>query len=384
MGASGVGSPTKGVAPDPSTQDACAARIETLALRPTIVRNAVIDLRSDTCSKPTDAMRRAMASAEVGDDVYGDDPTVLALEQRVAGVLGKEDAVFVATGTLSNQIGLRVHTQPGDQVLIEASAHVLLSESGAPAMLSGLTLRQIPGVRGTFTADQVARLVPVRHAFNPETLVAPIRLVSIENTHNVAGGTVWPIERIELVTSTARELGLATHLDGARLWNACARTGLSPSDYADHFDTVNVCLSKGLGAPIGSALAGSREVIARARHIKQALGGGWRQAGVIAAAALHALEHHRDRLQHDHANAARFARALAEMRAVEIDLDAVETNIVRFRLVSMEPGTFVERCYAQGLHMLPSGHGVRAVFHIGVSDDDTDQALEIVRSLLSA
>ena len=274
----------------------------------------MIDLRSDTVTLPTPAMREAMAAAPVGDDVYGDDPTVNGLEARTAELLGKEAAVFVPTGTMSNQIGVRAHTEPGDLVLIDQSAHIVRSESGAPAALSGVSMKPLPGRSGVFTAADVDDAVEPEHPFNPTHLESPPRLLCVENTHNGGGGTVWSLGRVEEVCVAARRHGLATHLDGARLWHASAATGVSEARYAAPFDTVNVCFSKGLGAPVGSALAGSQELVARARRFKQQFGGGFRQAGILAAAALHALEHHRDGLPADIARARALARGIARHR----------------------------------------------------------------------
>lgn len=339
----------------------------------------MIDLRSDTCSRPTRAMREAMLAAPVGDDVYADDPTVRALEERVAALLGKEEAVYMVTGSMANQVALRSHTESGDRILMEAGGHVFLSEGGAPAALSGLSVEQIPGVEGIFTVEQMEAALPRAHAFTPEWLESPVRLVCLENTHNLSGGVVLPLDAIAEVTGAARGHGLATHLDGARLWNACAFSGVEPGEYAAHFDSVSVCFSKGLGAPVGSALVGSRDFIHRARRFKQLFGGGWRQAGMMAAGASFAMEHHRERLVEDHENAAVFADGLVGMSGVEIDRGAVQTNIVRFALVERSAREFVDRCYADGLHVLPSGErGVRAVFHLDVSRGEAERAVEVV------
>ena len=343
----------------------------------------MIDLRSDTCSKPTEAMRQAMASADVGDDVYHDDPTVRALEAEVAELLGKEDAAYMVTGTMTNQIALRTHTEAGDQVVTEATAHIHLLEGGAPAALSGLTVLTLAGDRGIFTPEQVDAIVPRPHPFKPATLTPPVKLLCVENTHNVAGGTVWPLDAIGAVTRVARSHGLAAHLDGARVWNASAQSGVPPTDYAAHFDSVSVCFSKGLGAPVGSALAGSKAFIARARRFKQGFGGGFRQAGIVAAGALHALRHHRDRLPEDHEHAAVLAKGLADTPGISIDLDAVQTNIVRFRVTAMSSSEFVQRCHDGGLYMLPSGpERVRAVLCLNISRQDVVRALAIVRNAM--
>ncbi len=344
----------------------------------------MIDLRSDTCSRPTDEMRKVMAAAPVGDDVYGDDPTVRALEHRTAELLGKEEAVYMPSGTMTNQVALRTHTEAGDEVLMEADAHLYLLESGAPAALSGLMIRHIKGRHGIFTERQVDDAMRVEHPFQPTTSSPPTRLLCVENTHNLAGGTVWPIERIREVAGSARRHGLALHLDGARLWNACVRAGVPAAQYADHFDSVSVCFSKGLGAPVGSALAGRSEFVSRARRFKRMFGGGFRQAGIIAAGALHALEHHRELLARDHDNAADLANGLARLPGIEIDLETVQTNIVRFGVTSMTAGQFVEECMREGLSMLPSGRDqVRAVLYLNVTAPDIQRALEIVRSVVN-
>lgn len=345
----------------------------------------MIDLRSDTVTRPTEAMRAAMAGAEVGDDVYGDDPTVRALEERTAQILGKEAAVFMPTGTMSNQVALRAHTEAGDEILADASAHIFISEGGAPAGLSGIQIRGLPGVNGIFTGDDVLRAVRVPHRFNPKTLPPPTKLVAVENTHNGGGGTVWPFERIEEVARAARSRDLALHLDGARLWNASAATGIPEAKYASFFDTVSVCFSKGLGAPVGSALAGSSAFIERARRFKQMFGGGFRQAGVLAAAALYAVENHRRDLIVDHQNARRLASALAALPGIEIDVERVQTNIVRFRVTTLSPFDFVERCYAEGVHMLGSSPDrVRAVLHRDVSPGEIEVAISAIQRAVPA
>ena len=343
----------------------------------------MIDLRSDTVTQPTPAMREAMAAAPVGDDVYGDDPTVNALEARTAELLGKEAAVFVPTGTMSNQIGVRAHTEPGDLVLIDGSAHIVRGESGAGAALSGVSMKMLPGRDGIFTAADVEAAIEPPHPFNPIHLESPPRLLCVENTHNGGGGTVWSLGEVEEVCAAARGHGLATHLDGARLWHATAASGVAEARFAAPFDTVNVCFSKGLGAPVGSALAGSEELVARARRFKQQFGGGFRQAGILAAAAVYALDHHRDRLPSDIANARSLARGIAGIAGLEAGLDGVRSNIVRFRVTTMPAGTFATRCHAGGLHLLPQGEtGVRAVTHRDVAAPDVERALEVMRRVL--
>ncbi|HSF15723.1 MAG TPA: GntG family PLP-dependent aldolase [Vicinamibacteria bacterium] len=344
----------------------------------------MIDLRSDTVTKPTQEMRAAMARAEVGDDVYGDDPTVRRLEERTAEILGKESAVFMPTGTMSNQVALRTHTEAGDEVLADISAHVVTSEGGAPAGLSGILVRPLLGKHGIFTASDVLGAVRVPHPFYPRTLPAPTKLVCVENTHNGGGGTIWPLEGVREVALAARSRGLALHLDGARLWNASVATGIPESEYAAVVDSVSVCFSKGLGAPVGSSLAGRRDFIERARRFKQMFGGGFRQAGVLAAAALHALEHHRSELLEDHQKASELAAGLAALPGIDIDTNLVQTNILRFRVTSMTAAELVEGCFENGVHMLPSGEDrVRAVLHRDIRRSDVSKVLSILEKTLT-
>src|SRR5947199_5408497 len=267
----------------------------------------VIDLRSDTVTRPTPGMRAAMAAAEVGDDVFGEDPTVNRLQDRVAALLGKEAALFVPSGTMSNQVAVKAHTQPGDELLCESACHVYNFEAGGPAVLSGVTCRTIEGDHGILELSQLEDKIRAQNDHLVRT-----RIVSLENTHNRGGGRIYPLEKIQAISEWAHKNGLVMHLDGARLWNAVAASGVSAATWAANFDTVSVCFSKGLGAPIGSALAGSREFIARARRIRKLFGGGMRQAGIAAAAALHALDHHIDRLAEDHRNARVLAQAIAD------------------------------------------------------------------------
>jgi threonine aldolase len=309
---------------------------------------------------------------------------VNALERRTAEILGKEGAIYMPTGTMSNEVALRAHTEPGDEVLAEAGSHVIRYESGAPAALSGLIFRPLSGHNGTFTAEEVRQAVPIPHRFMPGTVLAPARLLCVENTHNGAGGTVWSIEATREVTAAAREHGLETHLDGARLWHASLATGTPEAEYASHFDSVSVCFSKGLGAPMGSALAGKAEFVARARRFKQMFGGGFRQAGIVAAGALYALERNRERLHEDHENARSLALGLEANGAFKIDVSLVQTNIVRFRVVTMSAPEFVDRCYEEGLHMLPMGPDhVRAVLHLGITRADVRAALSIMETVVA-
>ena len=340
----------------------------------------MIDLRSDTVTRPTPAMRAAMAAAEVGDDVLGDDPTVIALETRVAEVLGKEAAVYMPSGTMTNEVAVRTHTEPGDEIVLEAHAHIYYYEAGAPAALSGVSCRLIEGRRGVFGGDDV------RAALRPDNLHYPrTRLVCVENTSNSGGGKVWPMAALAEVEAAAREAGLKTHLDGARIWNAAAAAGVDVREIAAHFDSVSVCFSKGLGAPIGSALCGGAEFIARARRFRKLFGGGWRQAGIIAAGALHALQHHRGRLIEDHANAKALAEGLCGLPGLRLDPADVETNIVLFDVTAMPAADLARKLADAGVGVLAVAPAtIRAVTNLDVTADDIKQALEVFRSVLIA
>ena len=339
----------------------------------------MIDLRSDTVTQPTDAMRRAMADAEVGDDVFADDPTVRKLEETVAALLGKQDAMYVPSGTMSNQVALRLHTNPGDVVVAAAGAHIDTHEMGAANALAGLTVAQLPADRGTFLAQQVTAAFPDPPKTIPPHLMQPVTLVAVENTHNSAGGTIWPLEQLNEVSLAARAGGAATHMDGARLWNAAVASGISEAEYSVGFDTVSVCFSKGLGAPVGSALVGSKDLIATARRFKQMYGGGFRQAGIIAAGALYALNNHRDRLSDDHVSASRLAAGLVETPGIELDLASIETNIVYFDVTTKTAAQFCDDLLDNGVAMLPLGkHTVRAVTSLMVGSADIDAALKAI------
>ncbi len=343
----------------------------------------MIDLRSDTVTLPTPAMREAMAHAPVGDDVYGEDPSVKQLERRVAELLGKEDAVYVPSGTMSNQVALRTHTEPGDMAIMDGAAHMVINEGGGAAALSGVTVWRVSR-GGIFSGEDVEAALEVPHPFNPPNHAPRARLVCVEQTHNGAGGVVWPLAALQSVAEVARRQGLALHMDGARLWHAAAASGVTERAFAEPFDTVSVCFSKGLGAPVGSALVGTRSLVTRARRFKQMYGGGFRQAGILAAGALHALEHHRSRLGDDVRRARRLAEALATMEGIVVDLSRVQSNIVRFQVPGMGAAAFVDACHARGVHMLPGGNfGVRAVAHLGIDDADVDTALETIVAVLA-
>jgi threonine aldolase len=334
----------------------------------------VIDLRSDTLTQPTPEMRRAIADAVVGDEQKREDPTVIALEERAAALLGHEEAVFLPTATMANQIALRTLTEPGDEVLAEEMAHVFRYELGGPAVHSGLAMKSLSTEHGVFSAEQV------REAINPpgDFHTAPTALLCIENTHNGGGGRVWPITHLREVVAEARSLGLAVHLDGARLMNAAVASGTSAAEYGREFDTVTLCLSKGLGCPLGAVIAGSAERMARARRFKHLFGGAMRQAGIVAAAGLHALEHHVDRLAEDHANAKRLSEGLAEA-GLPVDPGLVETNFVQLDAarLGLTGEEAIARLRAEGvlLSFAARKEVLRALTHLDVSSEDIEEAI---------
>jgi threonine aldolase len=331
----------------------------------------LIDLRSDTVTRPTPAMREAMARAEVGDDAYGEDPTVNRLQERVAALLAKEAALFVPSGTMGNQISLGVLAGPGDEILCDAAAHCVSFEGGALAALWGVQARPLPSARGILDpADVEAALRPARDLY-PRT-----RAVALENTHNRGGGAVYPLERVRAIAAVARRHRLELFVDGARLWNACAATGAPPSAYAAEATLVSVCMSKGLGAPAGSVVCGSRDHIREARRLRIRLGGQLRQAGVLAAAGLHALDHHLERLAEDHANARRLGDALAAIPGVTL-VFPVETNLVFAAFAGRKAAELAPRLAAQGVLANPEGSRpevLRFVTHLDVSREDVDEA----------
>lgn len=334
----------------------------------------MIDVRSDTSTRPTAAMREAIARAEVGDDVFGEDPTTLALERTIAELTGKEAALFVASGTMGNQLAIALHTRPGDEVIVGEGAHVVFYESGAGAALSGVQFA-IAGAGGFFDADEMEARIHPRTHWTPRT-----SLVCLENTHNRAGGRVFPQATVLDVVERARALGLGVHLDGARLWNASIATGRSVAELAAPFDTVSVCFSKGLGAPVGSALLAPRAWIERARVVRKRWGGGMRQTGILAAAALHALDHHRERLADDHDKARRFAQRIATVPGASVDIAGVETNIVNVDLEAPLTGEAVFTA-ARTLGLLVSVTGprrLRVVMHLDVAPTDVDVAAELL------
>lgn len=339
-----------------------------------------IDLRSDTVTRPTPAMRAAMNAAEVGDDVFHEDPTVNRLEERVAELLGKEAALFVPSGTMSNQIAVKVHTQPGDELICDVNCHIYNYEAGGPAILSGVTCHTLDGEYGILDVSQLDDNVRPDDDHQVRT-----RLVCLENTHNRGGGRVYPFEKIQAIHTWTRQRGLSLHLDGARLWNAIVVTGIDAKRWGAMFDTVSVCFSKGLGAPVGSALAGPRELMTRARRIRKLFGGAMRQAGMLAAAALYALDHHVERLAEDHRNAQIIAQAIADTPGLRLVPPEVETNLVWFR-VEREVGTandVAEALKECGVLVHVAGlQTLRACTHLDVSAPQAGRAAEMIRRIV--
>ncbi|VTS01013.1 threonine aldolase family protein [Tuwongella immobilis] len=336
-----------------------------------------IDLRSDTVTRPTPEMRAIMAAAEVGDDVFGEDPTSIALQNRVATMFGKPAALWVPSGTMSNQIAIRCHTQPGDELLCETTSHVYLWEAGGPAVLSGVTCRTIDGHAGVLELEQLASKIRPDNEHYVRT-----KLVCLENTHNRGGGRVYPIEKIAAISHWARHNGLAMHLDGARIWNAIIASGISAAEWGPHFDSISVCFSKGLGAPAGSMLIGSPELIAQAKRVRKLFGGGMRQIGILAAAANYALDVHLPKLADDHRHAAILADAVRETPGLQLEFDTIETNLVWFT-VDPEWGTAKDvaaRYREHGLLIGSMGKQVlRACTHGDVSATEIERAAAIIR-----
>jgi threonine aldolase len=337
---------------------------------------AVVDLRSDTVTRPSKAMRQAMADAEVGDDVYGEDPTVKALEERVAELIGTEAALFVPSGTMANQLALKAHVRPGDEIIISKDAHCWRHESGALAALAGAQTQAMPDHR--FTAAEV------KAAFksHDDPYVAPTRVVAVENTHNMGGGIVWDRVQLAEVVHMAHALGMLAHLDGARLWNAAVAGNTTEKDLAAGFDSVSVCLSKGLGAPAGSLICGARELIKRCHRLRKMHGGGMRQAGILAAGGIYALDHHRARLGEDHANARVLAEALVGAKNLGIDLSRVHTNIVMIDVLHGSADAVIGVAREDGILLGSAGaHRIRAVTHLDVDREGVMRAAGVIAEI---
>jgi threonine aldolase len=339
-----------------------------------------VDLFSDTVTRPTAEMRRFMCDAEVGDEQKLEDPTVNLLCEMVAELLGKEAAVFLPSGTMCNEIALRVHARPGEEVIAHHSAHPINFETGGPGALAGVNMRTLDGARGQFDAAAVEAAVRPASRYAPRS-----RLVWVEQTSNLGGGSVWPLERLEAVAKVAKSHGLATHMDGARLMNAVVASGVSARDYAAPFDSAWIDFTKGLGAPVGAALAGSRAFIDEAWRCKQQMGGAMRQAGIIAAGGVYSLRHNVKRLAEDHANARRLAEGLARLPGIRLDASTIETNIVFFELTgSLTASAAVERLLARGVRMGALGaRTIRAVTHLDVDGARIERALAVARDVFT-
>jgi threonine aldolase len=341
----------------------------------------VIDLRSDTVTKPSDAMRKVMARAEVGDDVYGEDPTVNRLQEIAAAMLGKKAALFVPSGTMANQLSIRIQTQPGQEVIVESKSHIVRYEQGAAGALSGVQLNWVTGDRGLMTAEQIEAAIRPKDPYSIAT-----SLICLENTHNAGGGTIYPLSTIERIRAVALRHGIPMHLDGARLFNAVAATTLPPASYAQNFETVSLCLSKGLGAPVGSLIVtNDPTLIEKAKRFRRMYGGAMRQAGILAAAGIYALEHNIGRLKEDHDNAKRLARKLQQIAAVSINLQHVDTNIVIFDVVNhrLSPAALVATLKREGVLINAiGGTSFRAVTHLDISAKQIDEAAEIFAHVL--
>lgn len=343
------------------------------------MKRRFIDLRSDTVTKPTPEMRQAMANAEVGDDVFGEDPTVQRLQSTVAEMLGKMAALYVPSGVMANQLAIKVLTKPGEEIIVERDSHIFHYENAAPSVLSQVQLHTVGSQRGVFSVDELERHIRPKEYYFPRTSV-----ICLENTHNRAGGVVYPLSRIKEISKLAGKHDLRMHLDGARLWNASVAAGISPAEFAKHFDTVSVCFSKGLGAPVGSAIVGTREMIDQARKYRKLFGGGMRQAGILAAGALYALEHHLQRLVEDHRRARQFAEQVGALPGLTIDMESVQTNIVIIDVSKTKktPGTILKKLRSKNVLLTESGpSSIRAVMHLDISDNDLDEAITVFQSI---
>jgi threonine aldolase len=337
----------------------------------------MIDLRSDTVTKPSKSMLEAMVNAETGDDVYAEDPTVNKLQQRCAELTGKERALFVPTGCMANQLAVKVHTNSGDEIICEADCHIFNYETAAPAVISNVLVRQVPGTDGYFPVSDLEKAIRPSDYYYPKS-----SLMTLENTHNRAGGAIIPIEVIRELTGFAKERGLKRHLDGARIFNASVETGISVKEYASNFDTISFCFSKGLGAPVGSILCGDDESITKAHKWRKVLGGGMRQAGILAAAGLFALDNNVERLKDDNARAKKFASEIAGVNGMKIAPSKVQTNIVIFESTEIPKEELIERLKQKGvLISFGSYDFLRAVFHLDIDDDALEKSIEAFKSL---
>lgn len=337
--------------------------------------NEIIDLRSDTVTKPSPEMRKAMYEAEVGDDVFKEDPTVNRLEDYSAELLGKEAALYVPSGMMGNQICLNVLTNPGDEVICEIDSHIFNYESGSPAKLSGIQLMTVKGNLGVMNPEQVEPLIRPKDAY----YMPLTKVIEVENTHNRAGGTILPMENIIELKNLTKKYNLYFHLDGARLWNASVETGISVKEYASHFDSISCCLSKGLGAPVGSIIGGTKEFIKEAYRVRKSWGGGMRQVGILAAAGLYALQNNIERLKDDHRRAKFLAERINDINNLEIDMNLVHTNILLFKPLTMMVSEAMIKCKENGLLILQGTvDTLRAITHLDVDDSDVEKAANIL------
>ncbi len=340
---------------------------------------AIIDLRSDTVTKPSPEMREVMSTAEVGDDVFGEDPTVNALQEKIKELTGKDAALFVTSGTQANQISINAHTQPGNEVICEYRSHIFNYEAGAPALLSGVQLHPIYGEYGIIKEEEIIAAIRDSNHHFPQT-----KLIVLENTHNRWGGTIYPLENIEKTSIIAEQYDIKMHLDGARLWNASIESGIPIKTYARYFDSISLCFSKGLGAPVGSIIAGSKELIDKAHYYRKVYGGGMRQAGILAAAAIYAMENNVVRLTEDHKRARLLAEAVNEIPGFVVNLRTVQTNIVVIdtSLSGKTAPELTAKMLEQGVKMIAfSPTRIRAVVHLHVTDNDIDKTIEILKSI---
>ena len=337
----------------------------------------IIDIRSDTVTRPSKPMLEAMMNAKVGDDVFGEDETVNALQEKCAALTGKQSAIFVPTGVMGNQVAIKSHTQTGDEVIVESESHIFNYETAAASVISGVQLFPVKGNYGVMTADDIKKFIRTKEYYFPVT-----KLFCLENTHNRAGGTIQPLDEIKKISILAKENGAKTHLDGARIFNACVETGITLKEYSKYFDSVSFCFSKGLGCPVGSILCGDKLFIETAKKWRKILGGGMRQVGILAAAAIYALDNNIDRLKKDNEKAKYFAEEINKSDAINVDLKSVQTNIVIFKTNKYSKAEITDKLKAKGV-IISSGSydNLRAVFHLDVSEDDLLKSIDIIKSL---
>jgi threonine aldolase len=339
-----------------------------------------IDIRSDTVTKPSKGMREAMANAEVGDDVFGEDPTINALQKKCTEISGKESALYVPSGCMANQLAVKSQTNPADEIIVESECHILNYETSAPAFISHVQVLPIEGHNGVIRAEQIKKYIRPKAYYFPST-----RLICLENTHNRAGGTIYPYDEIKKIRDLALNENIRMHLDGARIFNASVETGLSVKEYASHFDSISFCFSKGLGAPVGSILCSDNETITKAHKYRKIIGGGMRQAGILAAAAIYALDNNVERLKEDHAKAKYFAERISSFKFISVDLSTVQTNIVIFRINKSENEvmTIKNMLRENGVLISDGSFGsLRAVFHLDVSNEETEDAVNILNKII--